>query len=46
LYVVLVLGQFVQRFVMEPIQEQRQVIGEIVHALISSAAWPTRTAKR
>ena len=31
---VLVGGQIVQRFILEPIQEQRQVIGEIAHALV------------
>lgn len=29
----MVVGQVVQRFVIEPIQEHRQVIGEIAHAL-------------
>jgi hypothetical protein len=33
-FVVFVLGQIVQRFVLEPIQEQRKVIGEIAHALL------------
>ena len=33
----LVLGQWVQRFIMEPIQEQRQVIGEIAFALTFDA---------
>jgi hypothetical protein len=33
-FVVFVLGQIVQRFVLEPIQEQRRVIGEIAHALL------------
>jgi hypothetical protein len=35
--VVLVLGQWVQRFIMEPIQEQRRVVGEIAHALTFDA---------
>ena len=35
--VVLVVGQVIQRFFLEPIQEQRQVIGEIAHALIFEA---------
>jgi hypothetical protein len=33
-FVVFVAGQIVQRFVLEPVQEQRKVIGEIAHALL------------
>ena len=32
--VVFVAGQILQRFVLEPIQEQRRLIGEIAHALL------------
>jgi hypothetical protein len=35
--VVLVVGQIVQRFYLEPIQEQRRIIGEIAYALIYDA---------
>src|SRR5215210_5586336 len=31
---VFVAGQIVQRFVLEPIQEQKRLIGEIAHALL------------
>jgi hypothetical protein len=33
-FVVFVLGQIAQRFFIEPIQEQRRVIGEIAHATV------------
>lgn len=33
-FVVFVGGQIVQRFLLEPLQEQRRVIGEIAHALV------------
>jgi hypothetical protein len=33
-FVVFVAGQSVQRFVLEPVQEQRKVIGEIAYALL------------
>jgi len=32
--VVFVAGQILQRFVLEPIQEQRRLIGEVAHALL------------
>jgi hypothetical protein len=32
--VVFVVGQWVQRFVLEPVQEQRKVLGEIAYALL------------
>jgi|SRR5215212_4524461 len=35
--VVLVVGQIIQRFYLEPIQEQRKIIGEIAYALIYDA---------
>jgi hypothetical protein len=35
--VVLVVGQIVQRFYLEPIQEQRRIIGEIAYALTYDA---------
>ena len=35
--VVLVVGQVVQRFFLEPMQEQRQVVGEIAHAITFDA---------
>ncbi len=31
---VFVIGQVLQRFVLEPIQEQRRLIGEVAHALL------------
>jgi hypothetical protein len=32
--VVFVAGQILQRFVLEPIQEQRRLMGKIAHALL------------
>ncbi|HEX8638403.1 MAG TPA: hypothetical protein VF692_10095 [Pyrinomonadaceae bacterium] len=34
---VFVIGQFVQRFILEPIQEQRKIIGEIAFSLLFHA---------
>ena len=36
-FVIFVLGQIAQRFFLEPIQEQKRVIGEITHAVVQYA---------
>jgi len=37
-FVVFVLGQIAQRFFIEPIQEQKRVVGEIAHAVLYYAS--------